>query len=210
MLLAVEGGGFFTSSATGYSKGLSLLFLGQRHEERPMRVSPWNQYRLVDREVEPDLQLASRKKQASHGCASFICFGRASSETDAQSPSETAGSVQQSEALTDSSSASDKGEIHINDVVDEDQRKVCRKSSLKKTSADCSVKIGGVIDDAHDSLEEEVTSVEAFCAERRKVHWTDACGRELAQIREFEVSDEIASDDEFEDEGDRKCQCVIQ
>ena len=181
MLLAVEGGGFFSSSATGYSKGLSLLFLGQKHEERSMRVSPWNHFRLVDREVEPDSQLASRKKQASHGCSSFICFGRASSQSNRQLPSEASGSVHQSEALTDSSSASDNVEIDVDnsEVAEEDKQKVCRKSSLKKASADCSVMVDGTVDNAQ--------SVEACCAERRKVHWTDGCGRELAQIREFEV-----------------------
>uniref|UniRef100_A0A7N0VKX0 Cyclic nucleotide-binding domain-containing protein n=1 Tax=Kalanchoe fedtschenkoi TaxID=63787 RepID=A0A7N0VKX0_KALFE len=54
MLLAVEGGGFFSSSATGYSKGLSLLFLGQKKEDKskPMRVLPRNQYQLVDKALQ--------------------------------------------------------------------------------------------------------------------------------------------------------------
>jgi hypothetical protein len=47
MLLAVEGGGFFSSSASGYSHGLSLLLLGKKGEEKAVKVSPWNQYRLV-------------------------------------------------------------------------------------------------------------------------------------------------------------------
>ena len=46
--------------------------------------------------------------------------------------------------------------------------------------------------------------------ERRKVQWTDTCGKELFEIREFEASDEGLSDDDTENEGFRKCECVIQ
>ncbi|KAJ6803142.1 uncharacterized protein M6B38_109200 [Iris pallida] len=63
MLFAVEGGGFFSSSATGYSKGLALLLLGQKPEERPTRVTPWNHYRLVDRGANTDTpQLQGRSE----------------------------------------------------------------------------------------------------------------------------------------------------
>ncbi|RZC87163.1 hypothetical protein C5167_042096 [Papaver somniferum] len=41
----------------------------------------------------------------------------------------------------------------------------------------------------------------------KKVHWTDACGKELTEIREFEVSDESASDSE--EESRRGCTCAI-
>ncbi|KAG8378076.1 hypothetical protein BUALT_Bualt08G0100400 [Buddleja alternifolia] len=86
MLLAVEGGGFFSSSASGYSKGLTLLLLGQKNEEQPMRVTPCIQYQLVDQEAEPDLQLASEKNRLVRGCASFVCFGRAAAGPENPSP----------------------------------------------------------------------------------------------------------------------------
>ncbi|KAF8696763.1 hypothetical protein HU200_036396 [Digitaria exilis] len=63
MLLAVEGGGFFSSSASGYSHGLALLLLGRKAEEKPVKVLPWNHYRLVDREAEQVYHLASGKDQ---------------------------------------------------------------------------------------------------------------------------------------------------
>lgn len=73
MLLAVEGGRFFSSSASGYSNGLNLLLLGHKKEEKE-RVTPWNEYHhLVD--SDPHLQLAANNnnKLCVCGCA---CFGR--------------------------------------------------------------------------------------------------------------------------------------
>ncbi|KAJ0960506.1 hypothetical protein J5N97_003937 [Dioscorea zingiberensis] len=208
MLLAVEGGGFFSSSATGYSKGLSLLLLGQKNEERPMRVLPWNQYQLVDQEVDSDLQLASRKKQASQGCTSFLCFGRASTELDGPCPPK-ASPAKPPEALPITCPASDDSKIGTNISVDVSETKICRKSSLKKNSRDCSAMVGAS-ENACNSLE-DVPGSEVCSAERRKVHWTDASGMELAEVREFEVSNEgHASDEEFEDDGERRCQCVVQ
>ncbi|KAG1330076.1 hypothetical protein COCNU_02G000440 [Cocos nucifera] len=183
MLLAVEGGGFFSSSATGYSKGLALLLLGQRNEERPMRVSPWNQYELVE-EVDPDLQLASRRNRVSCGCARFICFGRASAGRDGPCPPKV-GPIHQPETLPDSSSASDPGKLSgIGDAVAVSERKTCLRSSLKNPSTSCSMLVGQA-DGAHDSLQEVPTSVRT-CSERRKVQWTDASGLELVEIKEFE------------------------
>lgn len=73
MLLAVEVGGFFSSSASGYRNGLALLLLGHKGEEKPVKVTPWNHYRLVGGgEAEP----ASEENNVPSGkCASFICFG---------------------------------------------------------------------------------------------------------------------------------------
>lgn len=208
MLLAVEGGGFFSSSATGYSKGLALLLLGQRNEERPMRVSPWIQYELVQEEVDPDLQLASRRNRVSCGCARFICFGRASAGKDGPCPPKV-GPIHQPETLPDSTSASDSGKLSsISDAVAVSERKTCLRSSLKKPSTSCSMLVSQA-DGAHDSLQEVPTSVRT-CSERRKVQWTDASGLELVEIREFEPSDAGSSDDEFGHGGDRSCECVIQ
>lgn len=206
MLLAVEGGGFFSSSASGYSKGLTLLLLGQSSEERPMRVSPWNQFHLLEQN-DSDLQLASKKNRRSRGCASFICFRRTSSGPDGPSPPKV-GPVRQPNELQDPSSASDQGKLCVIDGNDENGQKVYLKSSLKKP-ADCSVVIG-TGDDEHGTLNEKGHDDAAGCAEKRKVQWTDACGRELVEIKEFEASELGASDEEFDGDRDRGCSCLIQ
>nr|DAD22470.1 TPA_asm: hypothetical protein HUJ06_023933 [Nelumbo nucifera] len=178
MLLAVEGGGFFSSSASGYSKGLTLLLLGRKNEERPMRVSPWNQYQLVDQEADTDFQLASGKNQ---------------------------------DALSEPPAVSDKDEACIaNHGEDKDTRKVCLKSSLKKPSSCAPVPSRESREsDLHVTPMPDETGTEfPGCTERRKVQWTDTCGRELVEIREFELSD-VASDEELEGENERSCSCVI-
>ena len=180
MLFAVEGGGFFSSSASGYSKGLALLLLGERSEEKPIRVSPWNHYRLVEQGVGSE-QRASRKKQASCGCPSFICFGCKSSGPDGFS-SPKVGSVQKSKTSPESSDSSDGDKVRNSDSTDESDVKVFLKSSLKNSSSiNCSVVN---VDDRHNSSEEVQSNLSY--TDRRKIHWTDAHGKELAEIREFE------------------------
>lgn len=207
MLFAAEGGGFFSSSASGYSKGLALLLLGEKNEEKTMRVSPWNQYHLVDHRAGPD-RLAHRKKRPpSCGCTSFICFACKSGGSDGFSKSKV-GSVQKSEALPESLDSSDRDKTRNSDSADESDVKVFLKSSLKKSSSvNCSVTLGNG-DDRCSSVD-EVQSDISF-TDRRKIHWTDAHGKELAEIREFEPSEMGASDDEIERDGPRRCQCVIQ
>ncbi|XP_024952064.2 uncharacterized protein LOC102625427 isoform X2 [Citrus sinensis] len=189
MLLAVEGGGFFSSSASGYSKGLTLLFLGQKNDDdKPMRVSPWNQYQLVDQEPDPDpdLQLASAaKNRLSRGCASFVCFGRASAGPD--SPSHLKVGPAQNQDVSPSSLGLDKRLDRSIDVEDDDGNvvKLSLKSSLKKPSNSDSVPVQNVIEHEHDLLSEKGNDI-AGHTERRKVQWTDTCGSELAEIREFE------------------------
>ncbi|KAG0498111.1 hypothetical protein HPP92_002440 [Vanilla planifolia] len=199
MLFAVEGGGFFSSSATGYSKGLAVLLLGQRNEEKPMKVSPWNQYQLVEQERIPGFQLASRKSSTSRRCASYICFGRTSAGNDGSCPPKV-GPVLQAEATL----TSDDNDISTSSKNENSsKKKVCLKSSLKRPREDHT----GVSSIACESS--EVVSI-SRANDRRKVQWTDACGRELIQIREFECSDADASDDEHENGGHNKCLCVIQ
>ncbi|XP_077233727.1 low affinity potassium transport system protein isoform X2 [Tasmannia lanceolata] len=206
MLLAVEGGGFFSSSASGYSKGLTVLLLGRRKEERPMRVSPWNQYQLVEQEANPEFQLDSKKNLLSRGCASFICFSRASAGIEGSSPPKV-GPVHQPDVPQDPTFASEKGQFCINDVGDDTNgRKVCLKSSLKKSSHG-SVVVGGA-DNVHGISDEKGS--DSSCCTKRRIQWTDQCGKELIEIREFEVSDADASDDEFDRKGERSCTCVIQ
>ncbi|KAJ0085446.1 hypothetical protein Patl1_07995 [Pistacia atlantica] len=169
MLLAVEGGGFFSSSASGYSKGLTLLLLGQKNEDdKPMRVSPWNQYQLVDQEPDPDLQLASAtKNRLSRGCASFVCFGRASAGLDTPSPLKV-GPTQHQDGLP-GPLASDQGKDQTVDLEDEDGI----------------VPVQNV--NEHEEVSEKGSDIPGH-TERRKVQWTDACGSELAEVREFEAS----------------------
>lgn len=188
MLFAVEGGGFFSSSASGYSKGLTLLLLGQKNEEKPMRVAPWNQYQLVDRETDSDLQLASGKNRLVRGCGSFVCFGRAAAGLESPSPLKV-GPTQQPEVLP-SCPASDKSNNQpqcVNIVEDSYiSPKVALKSSLKNPVN--SVPISG--GDERDTISEKVDDA-PNPMEKRKVQWTDTTGGELFEIREFEPRYEL-------------------
>lgn len=188
MLLAVEGGGFFSSSASGYSKGLALLLLGQKNEDKHMRVLPWNQYQLVDQESDPDLQLASTKNRLARGCATFICFGRTSAGFDNSSPLKV-GPVQQQDVLP-GSVVSDEAKDHtIVEDNDNNATKITLKSSLKKPSNSAPVSI----ESANEFLpSDEMGSDILGQTEHRKVQWTDACGSELVEIREFEPRYDIS------------------
>ncbi|KAJ8770103.1 hypothetical protein K2173_011185 [Erythroxylum novogranatense] len=185
MLLAVEGGGFFSSSASGYSKGLTLLLLGQNHEDRSMRVSSCNHYQLVDQEPEPDpdLQLASVKARLPHRCASFVCFDRASPELDSPSHLKL-GSTQQQDVLPDTLVAN-KGMDHSTDLDEDNFQKLSLKSSLKKPQS--SLPVSHEVANPHDALCDKRNDLIGHTA-RRKVQWTDFCGNELAEIKEFEPS----------------------
>ncbi|WOL08140.1 hypothetical protein Cni_G16892 [Canna indica] len=205
MLLTVEGGGFFSSSASGYSKGLSLLILGCKSEEKSMRVSPWSQYQLVKQEANPEFQLASVKDQVSRGCTSFICFSRASTGVNGTSPPKV-GPVHNPETSSDSSKGNSAKEIVTHNAVDESEKKICLRSSLKRPFGGGSVLGAGAVDTNHSLRELPDSTVEI--SKRRTVQWTDACGKELVEIKEFEVSEDELSDDDFGHDGD-KCHCVI-
>lgn len=191
MLLAVEGGGFFSSSASGYSKGLTLLLLGQKREEKLMRVTPWNQYQLVDQEMDPDLQLASGKNWLARGCASFVCFGQPT-ELESSSPMKV-GSAQNQEVLPeppDVDSSDDKTNLGDNVVEDNVKKIVNLKSSLKKSMKSDTVAVIGGDDDEKINEHETICDKEKddTCQiDRRKVQWTDTTGGELFEIREFEM-----------------------
>lgn len=202
MLLAVEGGGFFSSSASGYSKGLTLLISGRTHEDHtPMRVSPWTQFHLLDQhdpdpDPDPDHLHLAPKKKIRRGCASFFCFRRAA--IDGPSPPK----VGPARHLNGPAASGGEGLCVVDD--EESGLKLYLKSSLKK-APDCPTAAGGGGD-----AQEVVGDEGGEDAARRKVRWTDACGRELVEIREFEVSEAGASDDELDDSGDRGCSCWIQ
>ncbi|CAK9313808.1 unnamed protein product [Citrullus colocynthis] len=205
MLLAVEGGGFFSSSASGYSKGLTLLLLGQKDEDKPMRVSPWNQYQLVDHESESDLQLASTKNRISRGCASFVCFGRTSAGLNSSPSPLKVGPTLPHDSLPGSISTDEgKDEIPVEDG--NTFGNIALKSSLKRPSNGISISH----QNSHESETMSKKDGDIRClTNRRKVQWTDACGNELVEIREFEPSEADLSDDEFENGNKRSCSCAI-
>lgn len=206
MLLAVEGGGFFSSSASGYSKGLTLLLLGQRTDEKHMRVAPWNHYQLVDQETESDLQLASGKNRLTRGCATFVCFGRASAGLDGQSPLKVGPTQPQDILASGPVNETDKEQSTVVDN-DNNARNISLKSSLKKSSHNNTEQTTKKSDEQRP-LDEEGNDLSEH-TERRKVQWTDACGKELAEIREFELSEHGESDDEFVNGNGKTCSCRI-
>lgn len=183
MLLTVEGGVFFSSSASGYRSGLSLLLLGRRREEGQMRVLPWTQNQFVEREVDPNLHLASRRSPTSYRCSSFTCFRHISTVTEGPNLPKV-GPLCRSVSLPDSASAS-ASQRSNDSSTSEMERAIPPKSILKRSSTDCSALVGQATD-ALGLTREEQDNV-SICIERRKVHWTDKCGKELAEIREFEL-----------------------
>ncbi|KAK8453033.1 hypothetical protein SEVIR_5G216300v4 [Setaria viridis] len=207
MLLAVEGGGFFSSSASGYSHGLALLLLGRKAEEKPVKVSPWNQYRLVDREAEQVCHLASGKDEAPGKCAPFVCFGCTANGLEVASPAKAGSSNALGSTQEDEASCPANKKLTTSGSITGNERRGCLKSNSKRDSLEhCIVVSEG--EEPRESLE-EVQTLRASM-ERRKVQWTDTCGKDLFEIREFETSDEGLSDDDAENEGFRKCECVIQ
>lgn len=204
MLLAVEGGRFFSSSASGYSNGLNLLLLGHKKEEKPMRVTPWNQYHLVDhQESDPNIQLAANKNRCACGCASFTCFGRSATGLDSPSVGPTA--QKQEDVVRSSSDINKEESSRISDFVDDDGNANginvnSLRSSLKKRAA--AVPAPVVVDNGDD--DEPV-----YQSARRSVHWTDVRGGELCEIREFEPSEHSDTDDEFENSTGKTCSCRI-
>ncbi|KAK3134695.1 hypothetical protein QOZ80_5BG0409540 [Eleusine coracana subsp. coracana] len=205
MLLAVEGGGFFSSSASGYSHGLALLLLGRKGEEKRDKASPCSQYRLVGQEAEHECQVPSGKTEVPGKCASFICFGCTPARLVGASPpklssSTTSGSSSEQPSSSASETSTTNGSISGSGI------KGCLKNNLQRDSSERS--ITSFSEEPRESLEEVQTLKSGM--ERRKVQWTDSCGKELFEIREFEVGDDGLSEDDQENEGFRKCECVIQ
>ncbi|EOA38502.1 hypothetical protein CARUB_v10010270mg [Capsella rubella] len=216
MLLAVEGGGLFSASASGYSKGLTLLFSGDKDGDRPMRVVPWNQYRVVDQEPEADdsiLQLDSIKNRVSRGCAaSFSCFGGASAGLETPSPLKVEPVQQQHPEISTPESGlvvSEQGKDHISEA-DNNSSKEAFKLSLRSSLKRPSVAEPRSLEDIkeYETLSVDGSDLTGDMA-RRKVQWPDACGSELTQVREFEPSEMGLSDDEWETGQQRTCSCVI-
>ncbi|KAJ6844990.1 uncharacterized protein M6B38_288140 [Iris pallida] len=204
----ISGGNTFGSSASGYSKGLTLSSPWSKEQKDIHESSAVESVQLVEQKADPYLQLASRRKRIFRGCTFLACFARASAGADSQPPSKV-DLVNQSvtppvPCITDRG----KGRT-IGATSDESESKVCLESSLKKPLTRCS-STDGEGDHACNSIKEVQRDVN--CAPRRKVRWTDSCGRELVEIREFEPSDDDSSsdDDAFEYELNQRCECVIQ
>ncbi|VVA92221.1 unnamed protein product [Arabis nemorensis] len=212
MLLAVEGGGFFSASASGYSKGLTLLFSGDKDGDRPMRVVPWNQYQVVDQEADPVLQLDSVKSRVSRGCASFSCFRGASAGLETPPCPLKVEPVQQHREISSSTESvvvSEKGKDHISSEADNSSKeafKLSLRSSLKRPSVVESRSLEDIKE--HETLSVDGSDLIGDMG-RRTVQWPDACGSELTQVREFEPSEMGLSDEEWETGRERTCSCVI-
>ncbi|XP_047329375.1 uncharacterized protein LOC124932741 [Impatiens glandulifera] len=203
MLFAAEGGGFFCSSASGYSKGLAILLLGQMYEDPLRDHSIFRHYNLTDQHHQkshPDLQLASRKDWLVRKCASFVCFGggraaaaagleRSSSPVKVVPPTQQQGHIDDDELFNSKDDDDDASRIKI------------LKSSLKKLSTTISFSSEKLQDDIH------ISHQTAEC--KRKVQWTDTCGGELAEIQEFELSESGGSDGEFNHGNEQRCLCRL-
>ncbi|XP_062180822.1 uncharacterized protein LOC133885173 [Phragmites australis] len=203
MLLTVEGGGFFSSSASGYSHGLALLLLGRKGEEKRDKGSPCSQYRLVGQEAGHDCQVPSAKNDVPGKCASFICFGCTPARLVGASPPKLSSGNRSGNTSEQSSSSTTST---ANGSINGSGRKGCLKNNLKRDSSERSTLSFG--EEPRESLEEVQTL--RFGMEQRKVQWTDSCGKELFEIKEFESSDDGLPEDDQENEGFRKCECVIQ
>jgi hypothetical protein len=179
MLLAVEGGGFFSSSASGYSHGLALLLLGRKDEDKRDKASPCSHYRLVGQEAEHVCQAPSAKTDVPGKCASFTCFGctPAGASPPKLRSSSTSGSSSEQPSSSTNETSTTNGSINGSGI------KGCLKNSLQRDSSERSITSFGV--EPCESLEEVQTLKSGM--ERRKVQWTDSCGKELFEIREFEV-----------------------
>jgi len=182
MLLAVEGGGFFSSSASGYSHGLALLLLGRKSEEKHDKGSPCSHYRLVGQEAEHECPVPSGKNDVPGKCASFICFGCTPAKLVGASPPKL-GSSNIPGSLSEPPSSSSTGTATTNGSINGSGRKGCLKNNLRRDSSERSTL--SCSEEPRESLEEVQTLRSGM--ERRKVQWTDTCGKELFEIREFEV-----------------------
>ncbi|XP_013591477.1 PREDICTED: uncharacterized protein LOC106299992 isoform X1 [Brassica oleracea var. oleracea] len=165
MLFAAEGGGFFSSSASGYSNGLALLLLGHKNEQKPVRVSPWSHYHLIAEDSDTKFHSDLSKNWLSRRCTSLICFGRKSDSQPQEFPS-------------DSEGKKDHAPPPSVDYNCEVSNRFALKSSLKKRSSFSGVVLADGDDLSRDGVLDH--------ADRRKVQWPDTCGIEIAEVREFE------------------------
>ncbi|XP_042446450.1 uncharacterized protein LOC122031372 [Zingiber officinale] len=130
----------------------------------------------------------------------FISISRANTGESATSPPNAA-LLHDFETSSESSTTDSGKESVADDVADEPEKQICLKSSMKKPLSDCSVPAAQDVK-ADDSSLESPSSTFGF-AKRRKVQWTDACGKELLEIKEFEIRYSlILSESESTDTGE--------
>ncbi|KAL4559083.1 hypothetical protein LXL04_031216 [Taraxacum kok-saghyz] len=220
MLLAVEGGGLFSSSALGYSKGLTLLLLGKKTKKTPMRVTPWNQYQLVDQESNSNLHLASNKNRIIRGCASFLCFGRTAAGLDSPRPLKVGPTHhhhhhhQPPDVVKSPDSGKVKEKVlHLDDDDDDNNvRTMCSlRSSLRRPARTISVSVS-VNNESSESegikhVQQKDTN--GVNHKERRVQWTDVSGGDLFMIREFEPSEHSESEEEFGNGNEKRCSCGL-
>ncbi|GAA0170605.1 hypothetical protein LIER_24829 [Lithospermum erythrorhizon] len=171
MLFAVEGGGFFSSSASGYRKGLTLILLVP----------------VVDQETDPDNQLASNKNRLVR--ASLVCFGCATTGLDCSLPLKVIPTQHQEVLPKVSLPDKDKDQTYSLDLVVEENiiKKVTIKSCLRKSKNKKILVSCGSNEEHEVSLEKDNDSGwQTETTQTRKVQWTDTHGGELVEIREFE------------------------
>ncbi|CAH8356476.1 unnamed protein product [Eruca vesicaria subsp. sativa] len=192
MLFAAEGGGFFSSSASGYTNGLALLQLGHKDEPKPVRVSPWRHYHLVVEETDTKFQLDSSKKWLSRACNSLTCFGRKSERVESSSHPQDFPSDKKDDAP--------QGVGYECEVV---SNRFALKSSLKKRSFSDAV----LADEDGDDVSRDNCVLNH--ADTRKVQWPDTCGIEIAEVIEFEPSEVDELDDELHHGNRKSCMCTI-
>ncbi|EOA38532.1 hypothetical protein CARUB_v10010331mg [Capsella rubella] len=200
MLFAAEGGGFFSSSASGYSNGLALLLLGQKNEQKPVKVSSsqWNHYHLVVEESDTGFRLDSSKNWLSSACTSLICFGRKSERPENPSPIRV--SPSHTKDFASDASVHREGKEDRVEYNCEVTNRFALKSSLKKRSFS-DVVVGDDDVSCRDGVVDHT--------DRRKVQWPDTCGIDIAEVREFEPSEVGESDDEFHHGSGKSCMCTI-
>ncbi|CAH9101631.1 unnamed protein product [Cuscuta europaea] len=195
MFMAIGGGGFFSSSASGCNKGLAFLLLRQKTGEKPMRVTPCNQFELADKETDSDLQLASCKSTFVRSCTSLVCFGRASA-TERGNPLPCSPSVKAKDQ-THSTSPVKEGIASAQNALRSSLKK---EANITRSSSESGDKCGEIRDKSNVGLGP---------TERRKVQWTDTSGGELFEVREFVLSKEDESDNDFDSKSLRSCSCMI-
>ncbi|CAN8303534.1 unnamed protein product [Cochlearia groenlandica] len=199
MLFAAEGGGFFSSSASGYTSGLSLLFLSHKNDHKKPSLSPWNHYHLVVEETDNNTHRASSKTWLSYvPCTSFICFGRETPDKNYNNPSSIRVSPPSAYRERKKKKKRDNNDSNATSVgydCEEVTNRFALKSSLKKRSFS--------VDNGNDDVMDYI--------DRRKVRWPDddTRGVEIAEVREFEPSEVDESDDEFNHGSGKTCMCTI-
>ncbi|KAF5176780.1 hypothetical protein FRX31_033634 [Thalictrum thalictroides] len=150
-----------------------------------MRVFPWSQYQVVAKHSDSAVVRLASHKGVPCKFISFVCFRHASTALHKSISHPKVGSIQQRDIVSDEFVSHRSGDT-ITDDSDDHESAIHIKSNLKNTySCSGAVLSNDNIDGAlGDGIQEQFFS----CSEGKRVQWTDASGKELVQIREFEPS----------------------